>query len=343
VENAPEPEVASDWQPVPSNATPQVRQPEKNRVAAAQDSKSLRFQQFMATADVDSLFRRFTTLMQEVSAVDPIEAVSNIRKCQQICDRLRQNDLTAERQERLLTMQLESVSQLDAINIQHDMRMPGVRDQLVVASTNLLQHPSVAVSAKAHLAVFAAHAMDLMFTPTRDELGALIDVYNVHVDGVSQGETETIVVANLLQKIVDTHQFDEVVALRRDLTNRMLSDGAMDLEKMNRSLREQVIFGDLGLNTLLSRLDAMSDTATQDVSLFYDRLERFPDARKEVFLIALAVVDLHLGRDQFDKASDLLVDLQRIQSRISDVETKDWFGELLTKHDEQMNQPQLAQ
>ena len=343
VENAPEPEVASDWQPVPLNATPQVRQPEKNRVAAAQDSKSLRFQQFMATAEVDSLFRRFTTMMQEVSAVDPIEAVSNIRKCQQICDRLRQNDLTAERQERLLTMQLESVSQLDAINIQHDMRMPGVRDQLVVASTNLLQHPSVAVSAKAHLAVFAAHAMDLMFTPTRDELGALIDVYNVHVDGVSQGETETIVVANLLQKIVDTHQFDEVVALRRDLTNRMLSDGAMDLEKMNRSLREQVIFGDLGLNTLLSRLDAMSDTATQDVSLFYDRLERFPDARKEVFLIALAVVDLHLGRDQFDKASDLLVDLQRIQSRISDVETKDWFGELLTKHDEQMNQPQLAQ
>jgi hypothetical protein len=111
---------------------------------------------------------------------------------------------------------------------------------------------------------------------------------------------------------------------------------------MTCSLRDQFIFSK-SIAPSHSRLDGMSETATQDVSLFYDRLERFPDARKEVFLIALAVVDLHLGRDQFDKASDLLVDLQRIQSRISDVETKDWFGELLTKHDEQMNQPQLAQ
>lgn len=343
VEDAPAPERDLGRQAVPVATPPQVRRPEKNIAASPPDPKTLRFQQFMATADVDSLFRRFAILMQEVSATGPLEGVSSIRKCQQICERVRQFDLTAEQQERLSTMQLEAVSQLDAINIQHDMRMPSVREQLILSSSSLLQHPSVAVSAKAHLAVFAAHAIDLLFTPTREELGALVNVYKVHVNGIIRGETEPIVVANLLQKIVDVHQFDEVVALRRDLTNRMLSDGAMDLEKMDWSLREQVIFGDLGLNTLLSRLDGMSESAAQDVSLFYERLERFPDARKEVFSVALAVVDRHLDSDQFAEASEMLAVLQRIQSQISDVEIRDWFGGLLAKYSERMKDAQLAQ
>ena len=269
VENVQISENVSDANSValPVQPTPVVRRPEKKRVAPRSDPKTLRFQKFIETAGVDSLFRRFTALMQEVPSVSPIEAVGNIGKCQQVCERLQQQQLNPEQQEKLSTMQLEAVSQLDAINVQHNMQMPGVREQLVVLSSNLLQHPSIAVSAKAHLAIFAAHAVDLMFTPTREELNALINVYEIHVDGTIKGENEPFVVADLLQKLIETHQFDEVVALRRDLTERMLSDGAMDIEKMNWSMREQVIFGDLGLNTLLNRIDGLSANSNSRMSV----------------------------------------------------------------------------
>ena len=345
VENVAMPEGVSDERAVSltTQQTPVVRRPEKKLVTPSLDAKTVRFQKFMATASVDSLFRRFKALMQEVPTKSPIEVVGNISKCQEICERLQENELTPDQQEMVLSMQLEAVSQLDAINVQHNMQLPGVRDQLVVTSSNLLQHPSVAVLAKAHLAIIAAHAIDLMFDPKREELDALINVYGIHVDGTIQGKNEPLVVADLLQKLVEKHQFDEVIALRRDLTNRMLSDGAMNLEKMNWFTRERIIFGDLSLGTLLSRIDGVSETATQDVNLFFERLERFPDARQEIFTLALAVVDRHLGNEQFDQASELLVVLQRIQPQIADVEIRDWLGDALVQYAEKMAEAQVPQ
>ena len=119
--------------------------------------------------------------------------------------------------------------------------------------------------------------MDLLFSPTREELDLLINAYETGFDGIVRGENEIFVMLTLLQKLIQAHQIDEVIALRRDITNRILNDGAIDLENMDEGLRETIVFGDLELPTLLSRLDGVDETAMQDVNLLCQRLERFPD------------------------------------------------------------------
>ena len=265
-----------------------------------------------------------------------------MKKCQQICKQLRKQELTPEQERQLSSMEIESLSQLDAINIQHDLRISGVRGQLMLLVTKQQQHPATSVSAKAHLAIFAAHAMDVIIAPTREELGALVNVYETHINGIMLGQNEPLVVAALLQKIVQSHQFDEAIAMHRHLTNRMLSDGVFDLEKLDWSQKEQIVFGDLGLPTLVSRLDGISETAMQDADLFYQRLERFPDARKQILVVALAVIDKYLIIGQYEHAAGLLAVLQRIQPQTPDDELRAWFDESLSEYPEKIRMAQLA-
>jgi hypothetical protein len=239
-------------------------------------------------------------------------------------------------------MELESYSQLDAINIQHNIQISGLREQLMELATRRTQHPSLSVSSKAHLAIFAAHAVDLMFSPTQETLDLLVNVYQAHVDGIVGGEKELFVVAELLNTLIEKHQFDDVIALRRDLTNRMLIDGVVDFEKMSLSQKERIVFGDLGLRTLISRLDGVDKTAAEDAELLYERLARFPDARKEILVAALTVIDKYLINEQFEFASGSLAALQRVQPQIPDAEIGVWFDRSLSEYTEKIRMAQSA-
>ena len=328
---------------LPREPMPVVGRTEKKPIVIPTDPKTVRFQKFISTANTDSLLRRFETLMREIPNVSPIEGIGNIKKCQQIIEHLLAKELAPDQQERLAGMEIEVASQFDAINVQHDMQMPGVREQLMVLATRLQQHPATAVSAKAHLAIFAAHAMDLLFRPTREEVDLLINAYETGFDGIVRGENEIFVILTLLQKLIQAHQIDEVIALRRDVTNRLLNDDLVDLENMGEGLRETIVFGDLELPTLLSRLDGVDETAMQDVNLLCQRLERFPDARLPVFQIALSVLDKHLVNKQYQQASECLAVMQQIQPRIPNAEIKDWFGEALAEYPEKIQMAQVAQ
>lgn len=337
--------VASVRQPAGSSSDSMgvVRQPKRKLTAPKQDPDAIRFQKFLATADADSLTRRFTILMQEVPSVAPFEAISNIKNCQKICDRMREMKLSLEQERLLAAMELESASQFDAISTQHEMDIPGVRDRLLVLATPLLNHPETEVSAKSHLAIFAAHAMDLIIAPTREDLATLIDSYEAHVDGVLPGGRTALVMADLLQEIIQRHQFDEVIALRRDMADRMFDSDAIDFDELGLAVKERMIFGDLGLPTLIGRIEGANQTASQDVELFCQRLERFPDSRKNVYQIAFAVVDSYVAIEQFDQASSLLRALQQIKNRIPNPKTKDWLGENILEYAEKISMVQTAQ
>ena len=177
----------------------------------------------------------------------------------------------------------------------------------------------------------------MLFGPTREKLGSLIDVYQSNVAGVLRGENEVLVMAELLRALTKRHQFEDVMVLRRDLTNRVLSESNIDLNRMDWSRRERIVFGDLELPTLISRLDGVDESAMQDADLFYRRLERFPNSRKEIYQVAMAVLDKSLMNEQFDQASGLLAVLQRIQPQTPDEEIKAWFGETLSGYTEKLS------
>ena len=189
--------------PVPAEPVPLVSRPKRKVSIPKPDADTIRFDNFVATAGPESLFEKASALLQKVAQVNPTEAVLSISRRRQITNRLREMELTEKQQELLTIAELESLGQLDAINIQHAMEIPGIRDELSQLAVSLLDHPQDSVSSKAHLAVIAARAVDLLIDPTREELALLADAYQAHIDNVMRGSNETIVVTNLLQTIID--------------------------------------------------------------------------------------------------------------------------------------------
>ena len=328
--------------PLPTEPIPLVKRPVKKPVKRQKDPKTVRFQKFLETADADSMMRRAKILLQEVPGLSPTEAVMNITRREQISKRMRQMDLTPEQLELLDIAEIESLSQLDAINIQHRMEIPDLRERLFQLATSLLNHPSVAVSAKAHLAIFAARGVDLLIDPKREELVVLTDAYQAHVEGIMKGSSETIVLAELLQTIVVTHQFDEVIALRRDVANRALNSDSSSIKTMDLVLQERIIFGDLELRSLISRMDDVSQTTYDDIDLFYERLEQFPETGPATYKLAVAVIGKYLMNDQFDEAARLVGWLQRMLPNIPDPEIQFWVTEGLTQYSEKIRVAQTA-
>jgi len=322
---------------LPTDPVPVVRQPNKKVVVPKGNPEEIRFQKFLATGTVDSLTRRFKILMQEVPLVSAFQAVTNIKKCQSICGRMREMELSQEQQSDLVILELEAMSQFDAISTQHAMDIPGVRDRLMILATSLLEHPEDEVSSKSHLAIFAAVAMDLIVAPTREGLDSLATVYQTHVDGVLRFDATAIVMSQLLEEIIKRHQFDEVIVLRRDMADRIFDSGLIDFDDLGVTLRERLIFGDLRPMSLISRVDGLSETAAEDVGLFCQRLERFPDTRKEVYQVALDVIDKYVVQERFDQASSLLRALQEIKNTIPNPKTKAWLGESILVYAEKIS------
>lgn len=327
--------------PLPTDPMPLVDRPKKKVAKRIEDPSTVRFRKFVATADVESLLRRSKILLQQIPRLNPTEAVMNITRRQQISKRMRQMELTSSQQEELTIAELESLSQLDAINVQHGMEIPDLRSQLMQLATSLLDHPTVSISAKAHLAIVAAYGIDLLIDPTREGLDLLISAYHTHIENIMHGGGETIVVAELLQGIVVKQQLDEVIELRRDVANRALNHDSPEVNKLGVALKERIIFGDLGLPSLISRMDGVSQSTFEDIDRFYERLERFPETSMPVYQIAVAVIGKHLLSEEFDHASRLVSWLQRIHSNIPEPETKHWVGDSLSQYSEKIRLAQV--
>ncbi len=327
--------------PLPTDPMPLVDRPDRGFLNLADDPSSIRFRKFVSTADVDSLLRRSKILLQQIPRLNPTEAVMNITRRQQISERMRQMELTPSQQDELTVAELESLSQLDAINVQHRMELPNSRDQLFRLATSLLDHPTASVSSKAHLAIVAAYGIDVLIDPTQEELDVLVNAYHTHIENIMRGAGEPIIIAGLLQGIVVKHQLDEVIELRRDVANRALNHESPEVNQLGVALKERIIFGDLGLPSLISRMDGISDSTFDDIDNLYHRLENYPETRKPIYQIAVAVIGKHLLNEDFDHASRLVDWLQRIHPRIPDLETKHWVGESLSQYSEKIRLAQI--
>jgi hypothetical protein len=158
------------------------------------------------------------------------------------------------------------------------------------------------------------------------------------------GTLEPIVAADLLQAIASQHLLDEAVAMRRDLANRVLSRSSLGSGKLDVAVEERLVFGDLRLQSLLGRMDIGDQLAIDEIDLLFQRLEQFPEARKSVFQIAVAVVGKHLVNEQFDHASRLVGWLERVHPNIPDPDTQRWVGESLAQYSEKirLSQSQIA-
>lgn len=328
---------------IPVETTPLVSRPVKEKSPRAENPEVVRFRNFVATADAESLLQTSTSLMEDVPTLDPADGVRNIARRQEISKRLRTMELTERQQEMAIIAELESLSQLDAINVQHSMELPDIRGQLLQYATELLNHPKVSISSKAHLAILTVHAVDLLIKPTRETLGLLTDVYQAHIDYTLLGGKEAVVIASVLQQIVLKHRFDEVVALRRDMVDRVLQNEYPGFEKLALNLKESVIFEDLEPASLATRIDGVSESVYEDVDLFYERLEQLPEASVAFYRIAVAVIDKHLQDEEVDRAARLLGWLQRMLPRIPDPETKSWVGENVAQYAEKIQSAQAVQ
>jgi hypothetical protein len=330
--------------PLPTDPMPLVKRPVSKATRRTEDPSTVRFRKFVATASADSLLRKSKVLLEEVTRLTPPEAVMNLTRRQQISKRLREMELNPDQLVTLAIADLESLSQLDAINVQHRMEIPDLRQRLFELAESLLNHPSVAVSAKAHLAFVAARGVDLLIEPTREELDLLTTAYQRHIDQVMLGTLEPIVAADLLQAIASQHLLDEAVAMRRDLANRVLSRSSLGSGKLDVAVEERLVFGDLRLQSLLGRMDIGDQLAIDEIDLLFQRLEQFPEARKSVFQIAVAVVGKHLVNEQFDHASRLVGWLERVHPNIPDPDTQRWVGESLAQYSEKirLSQSQIA-
>ena len=88
-------------------------------------------------------------------------------------------------------------------------------------------------------------------------------------------------------------------------------------------------------------MDDISQPASDDVALFMQRLDQFPEAGKSIYQIAFDIIDYHLQNDQASQASDVLSWLQRIEPRIQDPEIKEWVAENLTLFADEVRKAQL--
>lgn len=299
-------------------------------VASVTSPKSLRadpdlieFRKFLSTASPEQLILKSQQLSEIFSSASLPVASSSALKQRQISERLQEMNLNEEQEIFADVSALESLSSLDALNVQNDFGLPGIREELIAVGNSLLTHRHPDVVAKSNLALTMCHGCDLLTDQTPVAMEKFLEAYKLRIDSILNHQGCALSVARYLLEIRGSETLhDSVDWIVNDFLQRCQQRPSEDIQAVGVWLTRNLVFEDLDPAGMIRRMESLNGFILADIEEFFRRLEQHPQMTPDVFATALAIIATHQQNGHGTEAAELSQRLRRMLSDISNPESK---------------------
>lgn len=241
-----------------------------------------------------------------------------------ISRRLMELETTQAQQDYTSIAYIESLSNMDSLNVQHKLNVSGIREAIQELDQTLVTSKSPAVCGMSHLALAIVPANEFYVTGDVQAIKQFDKELDQRLPHILSDRNSVERLCHVVLKLLDKYGFEsETLPIAKKVSEALENNSNPEIEKLSFRFREAVLFQPIEPETFNNRIKINDQRSRDKVQRLYEILADHPDSSARYFQLAVNAIREYQSMSKFEDAAALAKWLREISSKIKDPKNRE--------------------